>query len=128
MKVKSKSPTISGIIDNKDNPISIDQHEGTTICSVELEITKEYDELIKHLTVELELLTTYIDKIGGFVGHIKAFVVEQGRSAMLSTTGENVNKKEYQNDVVQLRLNIIVLGVSKTDLYNKVSEMLNNLN
>lgn len=79
------------------------------------------------LARELKTLADWIEDQGGMVGHIKAFLKEQGNSAMLSTTGEYVQIKETLNPKVTVNIAIIAFVSNDSQLCLKFAESLEKL-
>jgi hypothetical protein len=109
------------------NDLSITHHENAIIVSAEREISGEYQQIKDALALGLKELADWVESQNGLVGHIKAHLTEKGKSAMLSTTGDEVQVKEAHHPAVILNLAVIVFVVDEAGLANQVSAMLENL-
>lgn len=104
--------------------ITVSHHEGAIICSAKLVVAKEYEWVKDTLASELKSLADWVEDHGGIVGHIKAFLTEQGYSSMLSTTGEDVHVKETRKPKVTVNIAIIVFIKNEKQLCLKLAELL----
>jgi len=109
------------------NNISITHHENAVIVSAEREISGDFTQTKETLTLGLKELADWVDNQNGLVGHIKAHLAEKGKSAMLSTTGDEVQVKEIHHPTVILNLAVIVFVADEDGLANHISAMIEKL-
>ena len=98
--------------------LDIDEHEGALIGTVRCRITGEYAQVTEELEKAVKDLAEEIDRQGGIVGHIKAFVKEENRSCMLSLTepGE-VHRIPADNPAVLAEIANIIFGLSEEEFH-----------
>ena len=98
--------------------LDIDEHEGALIGTVRCRITGEYAQVTEELEKAVKDLAEVIDRQGGIVGHIKAFVKEENRSCMLSLTepGE-VHRIPADNPAVLAEIANIIFGLSEEEFH-----------
>ena len=93
-------------------------NEGALIGTVRCRITGEYAQVTEELEKAVKDLAEEIDRQGGIVGHIKAFVKEENRSCMLSLTepGE-VHRIPADNPAVLAEIANIIFGLSEEEFH-----------
>ena len=98
--------------------LDIDEHEGALIGTVRCRIPGEYAQVTEELEKAVKDLAEEIDRQGGIVGHIKAFVKEENRSCMLSLTepGE-VHRIPADNPAVLAEIANIIFGLSEEEFH-----------
>ncbi|KNZ40223.1 hypothetical protein [Acetobacterium bakii] len=107
--------------------LSITHHENAVIVSAEREISGDYTRIKEALSIGLKSLAGWVENQNGLVGHIKAHLSEKGGSAMLSTTGDEVQIRETANPGVLINLAVIVFVENEVGLTDQVSKMLKQL-
>lgn len=107
--------------------IEVSHHEGAIILSVERVITGEYELVRDTLSRELKILADWVEEQGGIVGHIKAFLAENGYTSMLSTTGGEVQIKESRKPKVVMKLAVIAFINDERKIWLKFAESLEKL-
>ena len=98
--------------------LDIDEHEGALIGTVRCRIPGDYAQVTEELEKAVKDLAEEIDRQGGIVGHIKAFVKEENRSCMLSLTepGE-VHRIPADNPAVLAEIANIIFGLSEEEFH-----------
>lgn len=97
------------------------------IISAEREIPGDYPKIKAALATGLAELAGWVDNQNGLVSHIKAHLLQNGPSAMLSTTGDDVQIKETVQKSVLLNLAVIVFVENEAGLAEQVSQLLINM-
>ena len=92
--------------------------EGALIGTVRCRIPGDYAQVTEELEKAVKDLAEEIDRQGGIVGHIKAFVKEENRSCMLSPTepGE-VHRIPADNPAVPAEIANIIFGLSEEEFH-----------
>lgn len=106
--------------------ITISYHEGASVYSAEREFALKYEEAKSYVADKLEELSEWVQQNDGIVGHIKAFLTEQSRMAMLSSTGGATMEKEMCTPKVKISINAIVF-IKKEGTCCKISEIFKHL-
>ncbi|MST81729.1 hypothetical protein [Bilifractor porci] len=98
--------------------LDIDEHEGALIGTVRCRIPGDYAQVTEELEQAVKNLAEEIDRQGGIVGHIKAFVKEENRSCMLSLTepGE-VHRIPADHPAVLAEIANIIFGLSEEEFH-----------
>ena len=98
--------------------LDMDEHEGALIGTVRCRISGDYAQVTEELEKAVKDLAEEIDRQGGIVGHIKAFVKEENRSCMLSLTepGE-VHRIPADNPAVLAEIANIIFGLSEEEFH-----------
>lgn len=98
--------------------LDIDEHEGALIGTVRCRIPGDYAQVTEELEQTVKNLAEEIDRQGGIVGHIKAFVKEENRSCMLSLTepGE-VHRIPADHPAVLAEIANIIFGLSEEEFH-----------
>lgn len=98
--------------------LDIDEHEGALIGTVRCRIPGDYAQVTEELEKAVKDLAEEIDRQGGIVGHIKAFVKEENRSCMLSLTepGE-VHRIPADKPAVLAEIANIIFGLSEEEFH-----------
>ena len=98
--------------------LDIDEHEGALIGTVRCRIPGDYAQVTEELEQSVKNLAEEIDRQGGIVGHIKAFVKEENRSCMLSLTepGE-VHRIPADHPAVLAEIANIIFGLSEEEFH-----------
>ena len=104
--------------DHSEEMITVYSHDSSVVGTVRCVINQnlqEASEIIKQIMKDVGGL---VDSNGGTVGHIKAYLNEEGESMMLSFTDveDEVDEKSIQSEVTSIELVSIVFGVSEEDL------------
>ena len=111
-KVTIKKRTLA----EKYPDLTISRHENALICSVRFDLLMDFEEAAAKLGEKMEELKNWVDENDGFVGHIKAALLHEVRSALLSTTGEDVSRKLSEYSKVSVALTCISF-VKNEDMY-----------
>lgn len=98
--------------------LDINEHEGALIGTVRCRIPGDYAQVTEELEQAVKNLAEEIDRQGGIVGHIKAFVKEENRSCMLSLTepGE-VHRIPADHPAVLAEIANIIFGLSEEEFH-----------
>lgn len=98
--------------------LDIDEHEGALIGTVRCRIPGDYAQVTEELEQAVKNLAEEIDRQGGIVGHIKAFVKEENRSCMISLTepGE-VHRIPADHPAVLAEIANIIFGLSEEEFH-----------
>lgn len=98
--------------------LDIDEHEGALIGTVRCRIPGDYAQVTEELEKAVKDLAEEIDRQGGIVGHIKAFVKEENRSCMLSLTepGE-IHRIPADKPAVLAEIANIIFGLSEEEFH-----------
>lgn len=107
--------------------LTITHHENAVIVSAEREIRGDYNRVKEAMTRGLKDLADWVESQNGLVGHIKAHLSEKGYSAMLSTTGDDVQIKESDKQIVTVNLAVIVFVDNEEGLAEQVSQLLKEI-
>lgn len=100
--------------ENRFPLLEVTTHETAIVGTVKCKIPVKYDEGIKILKKASTDIAKEIEDLGGIIGHIKAFVKEEGRSCMISVTeADDIQLKEGSANVLHVEMANIVFGISK---------------
>lgn len=113
VKVTLKKQTLA----EKYPDLTISRHEDALICSARFELLMGFDEAAALVGEKMEGLRDWVNDNGAFVGHIKAALLHETRSALLSTTGEHVSAKLSEYSKVTVALTCISLLVQDESAY-----------
>lgn len=97
---------------NEYEGIRISHQQGASVFSFHKEFKCSYDETKEKLVALINELSDWVDERDGIVGHIKAYITEKKRSAMLSAAGDTCSVKEYDSPVSSVEFTAIVFQVS----------------
>ncbi|MDR1422644.1 MAG: hypothetical protein LBI64_07265 [Coriobacteriales bacterium] len=106
---------------HSEDGITITEHEGALIATVELKLIGAYDEIERDLAKRLERLARMIEDTGGVIGHIKASLFGGGMVSTLSTTGSSVAVSRGTDFSGRAEVAAIVLAISEERLYAAVA-------
>ena len=123
MKVSLKKFTL----EERYPELTISHHEEALICSAQFEMLCGYDEAVAELSPRMEALVSWVDEHDGFVGHIKAAIAQEVRSALLSTTGESVSVKGAEYSRITVGLTCIVFVKSESAFCREVQNLKDTL-
>lgn len=109
---------------NKRAGILVSHHEEATVFTVTREFPLSYNEALKIIPSKLDELSTWVDRNGGLVGHIKGSLTDTSHYAMLSTTGAPCSVIETTAPTVKLGLTCIVFMVDEEKMCEKIAQSL----
>ena len=112
---------------NGNDGILLTHHNGAIILSLSRELPLNFDKSEKILQNKMEELSAWVNKQGGLVGHIKAYVTQKSKSAMISTTGNGCNIIPAESDSTLLDLTVIVFMVDEHQMCHRINEMLEHM-
>ncbi|MGD9209969.1 MAG: hypothetical protein PVI90_04305 [Desulfobacteraceae bacterium] len=112
---------------HKNSEIEVYVHENATIASGAYAVVGEYQKIENHIKTQLKEIAIWVDKQGGLIGHIKAYLKRGQSGVLLSITDFDgqVSVKRNQNVSVQISITAIVFNITQEQLQTKVAEVIN---
>ncbi len=120
-RIRSSSKAGAGGIqletDSSTNTFHIRKQDAALVGSVRFSVSANYTDFTEEFSRELELAAADIENASGLVGHVKAFVREEGRSCMISIPGPGeLQIKENTSDSVEAEAAFIVFQIQEDAL------------
>ncbi|KPU43135.1 hypothetical protein OXPF_33850 [Oxobacter pfennigii] len=112
----------------EEETISVSTHEMSVVGSYKIKIDKPYDEAVKILDDCIKEVASEINKISGIIGHIKAYLVSEGDSCMISITDEESSIKHIKGEYANVEGVAIVFNVEPDKLKSILKKALDKLN
>ena len=97
--------------------------DGASVFSYETTVDLPLETVTKSLEVLIRAIQKQVNDSGGIVGHIKAFAQENGRSAVLSSTGNEVHIISGSTGQTDISFTAIVFCVNETDLRDQIDNL-----
>ena len=97
--------------------------DGASVFSYETTVDLPLETVTKSLEVLIRAIQKQVNDSGGIVGHIKAFAQENGRSAVLSSTGNEVHVISGSTGQTDISFTAIVFCVNETDLRDQIDNL-----
>lgn len=104
--------------------IHISYHGEAVIFSAVREFSISYEEVQSAVKNALAELAAWVEENGWLVGHIKGYVTDEPRSAMVSSAGNGCSVIESTQPAVKLELACIVFLADERRMCEKISQML----
>ena len=110
----------------KKELIEVHIHEGATIASGVFTLEVEYQCLINLIRAELEKIAKWVDKEGGLIGHIKAYLKRGESGVLLSITDfdEQVSIQHNKGRPIEVNIAAIVYNIAPELLQTRFGEMI----
>ena len=90
--------------------------EGATAAAAHFRMAGEQDAIVSEVSSRVQALCGDIDELGGFVGHVKGAVQNEGDLTTFSCTGGAVTLATKAAEGCQIDLVAIVVGLGDEDL------------
>lgn len=107
--------------------IRISYHEEAMIFSVEKEFSILYEKIQPVIRKKLEEFSVWVNENGWLVGHIKGYVTDEPRSAMVSVTENDCSVIESTDSVVKLELTSIIFLADEKKICGKINQMIEEI-
>ncbi|MCI9357859.1 MAG: hypothetical protein HFH59_10020 [Lachnospiraceae bacterium] len=107
--------------------IHISYHGEAVIFSAVREFPILYEKVQTAVKKALKELAVWVDKNGWLAGHIKGYVTDEPRSAMVSAVGNECSVIESIHPVVKLELACIVLFADEGKMCEKINQILKDI-
>ena len=113
----------------KKGEIEVYVHEGATIASGVFTFEIEYQRIINPIKAQLEEIAQWVDKEGGLIGHIKAYLKRGESGALLSITDfdEKISVKHSMSQSVEVSMAAIVYNITPERLQTRIINMVNSI-
>lgn len=102
---------------------TITHHGGAIICSYNTVLNHPLDTAQMQITNLIVAIQQFIETQGGFVGHIKAYLEEEGRGCALSATGGAVSVTPGCSEQTAVHFTAIVFSVDEKKLQILVEQL-----
>lgn len=107
--------------------IHISYHEEAVIFSTVREFSMSYEKVQAAVKKALAELAVWVEENGWLAGHIKGYVTDEPRSAMVSAVGKECSVIESTQPAVKLELSCIVFFADEERMCEKISQILKKL-
>ncbi len=87
----------------------VGRHEAALIASAEFVMNAGYEEALEKLGSKLQELADWVTENGALVGHMKAAVTLETRSALISTTGDGIRVKPSEYNKASVAMTCIAM-------------------
>lgn len=107
--------------------VTVKHHEGSTIFTYEGDSNRSLEDLQKPISGLIDLVQQEVEKQGGVVGHVKAFLEDEGASASLSATGGKVHIRQAKARNTRIHFAAIVFPMDEDIIREKLEQALSEL-
>ncbi len=87
----------------------------------------DYDALEEQAITEMEMLTQWVERQGGIVGHVKTYLEERGSASSLTLAGGQVQVERTKESRTNVILSAVILNVDVEKLRCRVAEFLGRM-
>lgn len=101
----------------------ITHHEGSIICAYETVVKLPLVKIGLQMETLLEKVQDFVNRSGGIVGHIKAYLEEHGAGMFLSAAGGTIQSQQIAGKSVQIYFTAIVFACDEDMLSREVEAL-----
>lgn len=107
--------------------VTVKHHEGSTIFSYEGESEKSLEQLRDTVTELIDGVQQEVERQDGIVGHVKAFLEDEGASASFSATGGEIHIRHARTRNTRIHFAAIVFVTEEEPILNCIEDILARL-
>ncbi len=107
--------------------MKIDEKEGViNVAGVRI-VEGDYDALEEQAITEMEMLTQWVERQSGIVGHVKTYLEERGSASSLTCAGGQVQVDRTKESRTNVILSAVILNVDVEKLKCRIAEFLGRM-
>ena len=107
--------------------VTVKHHEGSTIFSFEGESSRPWEELAPIIKDLIDRVQKEVDRQDGIVGHVKAFVEDEGAGCAFTATGYEIHTKPAKERISKVSFAAIIFIREEAPIVEMMEAALSSL-